>query len=203
MSARSYTQFCGLARALDTIGDRWSLLIVRELLVEPRRYAELHRRLPGVASNLLTDRLRAMESAGVIERRLGDPQDGVRYRLTPWGEALREPIDALIRWSTPLMAAGRGADSFHPEWLTVSLPALLHDRRADPPRQLTLDVEGTLLSVRVDQDGAHVTASAADPDDAVPIALEQLLAIAAGVGPSPPPSTDPRTGAGRLAELLA
>jgi DNA-binding HxlR family transcriptional regulator len=204
MSPRSYGQFCGLARALDTIGERWSLLIVRELLIEPRRYAELQRGLPGIASNLLAERLRAMESAGVIERALGAPGEGTFYRLTRWGEALREPVDALIRWSAPLMAAGRGADSFAPHWLALALEALLHDRRADPPRQLTVNVDGTLLSVQVGRDGVHVTTTSTDPADTIRAAPELLLAIAARIPPEhlSPTGSMTKRAVGRLVSVL-
>src|SRR5918997_5210754 len=111
--ARSYGQFCGLARALDVVGDRWNLLIVRELLVGPMRYGELAGSLGGIATNLLADRLRTLESAGVIERQLGQTR-GVVYALTPWGSELREAVEALIRWSFPLMATGPGGDPTHP-----------------------------------------------------------------------------------------
>src|SRR5215218_994013 len=107
MASRSYAQYCGLARSLDTIGDRWSLLIVRELLLGPLRYSQLKATLGGIATNLLADRLRSLETSGVIERQLGDP-GGVVYVLTPWGAQLREPVESLIRWSTPLMISGPG-----------------------------------------------------------------------------------------------
>ncbi len=104
--SRGYGQYCGLARALDVVGDRWNLLIVRQLLVTPARYRDLRQALPGIATNLLADRLRDLETAGVLERRLGD--DGaVTYALTDWGGAqLREPVEGLIRWSTPMMVRG-------------------------------------------------------------------------------------------------
>src|SRR5919201_5272708 len=109
MPARSYGQYCGLARALDAVGDRWSLLIVRELLPGPMRYSELLASLGGIATNLLAHRLRSLEACGVIERRLGETS-GVVYALTPWGSQLREPIEGLIRWSFPLMMTGPGSD---------------------------------------------------------------------------------------------
>src|SRR5437763_362291 len=122
---RSYRQYCGLARALDVVGERWNLLIVRQLLMAPARYRELLEGLPGVATNLLTDRLRDLETAGVVERRLAEEGNAIRYALTPWGTELREPIESLIRWSTPLMTRGPGSDRFRAEWLVVALRALL------------------------------------------------------------------------------
>src|SRR3989442_9660776 len=134
MPTRSYGQFCGLARALDVVGDRWSLLIVRELLPGQMRYGELLASLGGIATNLLAARLRSLESSGVIERRLGQ-SSGVVYALTPWGSQLREAIEALIRWSTPLMASGRGGDAWQPPRLAVALKALPRRRTAKPPAE--------------------------------------------------------------------
>ncbi len=125
---RSYGQYCGLARSLEIVGDRWNLLIVRQLLIGPARYRDLIDGLPGIATNLLADRLRDLETAGVLERRLADKGSVVEYALTPWGAGLREPIESLIRWSAPLMIRGPEGDSFRPEWLALALPALLDAR---------------------------------------------------------------------------
>src|SRR5687768_6915286 len=113
--SRKYGQFCGLARALDVVGDRWNLLIVRQLLVGPARYGELLAGLPGVATNLLSTRLRDLEAAGVIERQPAQEANAVVYTLTEWGAQLREPVEGLIRWSTPLMVPGPGDDHFRIE----------------------------------------------------------------------------------------
>ncbi len=75
--SRDYGQYCGLARALDVVGDRWNLLIVRELLIGPARFGELREGLAGVATNLLTGRLRDLEANGVIERRLSDDSSSI------------------------------------------------------------------------------------------------------------------------------
>lgn len=145
---RSYGQYCGLARSLEIVGDRWNLLIVRQLLIAPARYRDLIDGLPGIATNLLADRLRDLEASGVVERRLAGQGSVVEYALTPWGAELRQPIESLIRWSTPLMVRGPDGDSFRPEWFTLAVPALLDARvkvRAsatvgleigDPPFQL-------------------------------------------------------------------
>ncbi|MEU0541970.1 helix-turn-helix domain-containing protein [Nocardia sp. NPDC005978] len=130
---RSYGQYCGLARSLEVVGDRWNLLIVRQLLLAPARYRDLIEGLPGIATNLLADRLRDLEASGVIERRLTGTGNTVEYALTPWGAQLREPIEGLIRWSTPLMTSGPGTDTFRPEWLALAVPALLAARVGDRP----------------------------------------------------------------------
>ncbi|WP_328994132.1 helix-turn-helix transcriptional regulator [Kribbella sp. NBC_01245] len=180
MTTRSYGQFCGLARALDAVGDRWNLLIVRELLPGPMRYGELVAALGGIATNLLADRLRSLESAGVVERRLGET-GGVTYALTPWGGELREAIEALVRWSTPLMVTGRDDDSFQPRWLAVALPALLNGRTSKTPAELGIDVPGLFMTLRIDKDGPHVTLA---PDRRPATILEGqpevVLGLAAG-----------------------
>lgn len=158
---RSYGQFCGLARALDVIGDRWNLLIVRELLPGPLRYVDLKASLSGVATNLLAERLRTLEHHGVIERRLGDV--GVQYALTAWGAELREPMEALGRWGAPLLATGRGDDAFQPRWLVIALPALLRGRTADPAWEIGFEVEGLLIVLRLDGDQATASISPSTP----------------------------------------
>jgi DNA-binding HxlR family transcriptional regulator len=176
-SARSYGQFCGLARALDVVGDRWNLLIVRELLVGPMRYGELVASLGGIATNLLAERLRSLESAGVIERRLGQTS-GVVYALTPWGGELREAVEALIRWSFPLMVSGPGGDPMQPRWLALALEALLRGRTAKRPTELGIDAAGLFMTLRLDKDGPHVTLQ---PDRRADTILEADPAIVLGL----------------------
>lgn len=177
---RTYGQFCGLARALDVIGDRWNLLIVRELLPGPLRFGELRSSLPGVASNLLTERLRSMEAAGVVERRLGDV--GAVYGLTPWGEELREPMEGLGRWGAPLLQRGQGDDAFRPRWLTLALPAMLRGRTAKPAVELGFEVEGLLIVLRIDEGGPSAKVDVdAPPDTVLRTEPDVVVGLAAGV----------------------
>ncbi|GGM54473.1 HxlR family transcriptional regulator [Longimycelium tulufanense] len=96
---RYYGQFCGLAAALDVVGERWTLLIVRELLLGPARFSEMMENLPGIGPNLLSERLRALTEQGVVTSAPvpGDGR-GKQYRLTPLGEQLRGPVLNLARW---------------------------------------------------------------------------------------------------------
>ncbi|MFW0790626.1 winged helix-turn-helix transcriptional regulator [Gordonia sp. CPCC 205333] len=154
---RTYGQFCGLARSLEVVGDRWNLLIVRQLLIAPARYRDLIDGLPGIATNLLADRLRDLEESGVVERRLAAQGSVVEYALTPWGAELREPIASLIRWSTPLMIRGPEKDSFRPEWLTIAIPTLLNARvEARPKSAIGLDVGGPTLQLHATNEGFDV-----------------------------------------------
>ena len=181
--SRSYGQYCGLARALDVVGDRWNLLIARQLLMAPARYRELLEGLPGVATNLLADRLRDLETAGVVERRLAEEDNAIVYALTPWGAELREPIESLIRWSTPLMARGPGGDRFRAEWLVVALPALLGGRAAaHRSSTVGIAVDGQLLQVRTTRSGIEVSLhDGRDLDAVVRADASIVLGLAAGV----------------------
>jgi DNA-binding HxlR family transcriptional regulator len=181
--SRSYGQYCGLARALDVVGDRWNLLIVRQLLMAPARYRELLDGLPGVATNLLADRLRDLETAGVVERRLAEEGNAIVYALTPWGAELREPIESLIRWSTPLMARGPGGDRFRAEWLVLALSALLAgEEAARRPSTVGIAVDSQLLQVRTTRSGIEVSLhDGRDLDAVVRADASIVLGLAAGV----------------------
>jgi DNA-binding HxlR family transcriptional regulator len=104
MAKRAYGQFCGLVRALEMVGERWALLIVRDLLVGPKRFTDLKQGLPKIPTNVLTDRLRELEQAGIVARRLQPrPAGGVVYELTEHGRGLEEPVVALSRWGAKLL----------------------------------------------------------------------------------------------------
>lgn len=177
-SRRSYGQFCALARSLDVIGDRWTLLIVRELLPGPMRYTELKASLAGIATNLLAERLRTMEADGIVDRRLDGAS--VVYSLTEWGAGLREPMEALGRWGTPLLTSGPGDDTFQPRWLTLALPALLRGRTADPPLELGLEVDGFELVLRLDSDGPSAYLAETRPETLLVAAPEVVVGLATG-----------------------
>lgn len=99
MATRTYGQYCGFARALELVGERWALLIVRDLLVGPKRFSDLQRGLPGIPTNILTARLKELEEAGLVRRRLlPRPSAAVVYELTPDGRELEEPVISLGRW---------------------------------------------------------------------------------------------------------
>jgi DNA-binding HxlR family transcriptional regulator len=98
-TTRSYNDLCPIARALDVVGERWALLVVRELLLGPQRFSDLRAELPGVSSNLLTDRLRELEARGVVRRRVLPPPAGSSvYELTDRGHRLEAVLDALGDW---------------------------------------------------------------------------------------------------------
>ena len=127
---RSYDEYCSLAKSLDVIGDRWTLLIVRELTLRGAcRYTDLRNGLPGIATNLLADRLRELEHAGVIAREDAPPPIATTlFRLTPRGEQLRPVLEDLTRWGLPLMTEQRPDDAVRSHWLAWALEQMLVDR---------------------------------------------------------------------------
>jgi DNA-binding HxlR family transcriptional regulator len=173
---RTYGQYCGLAKGLDVIGDRWVLLIVRELLHGPRRYGELLDGLPGISTNLLAERLRAMQEDGLIARTNND-----RYTLTSWGQGLREVIFAIGRWAYPLMGAIAEGETFRSHWIAHPVAALFPG--VDPSRpELSIEVRcgQRPMTIRSSQGRVSVEAGQAAAPDLVltgpPDAVVGLLA---------------------------
>jgi DNA-binding HxlR family transcriptional regulator len=171
---RSYGEYCSLAKALDVIGERWTLLIVRELALQGAcRYTDLRNGLPGIASNLLADRLRELEKAGVITREDAPPPIATTlFRLTPRGEQLRPVLDDLMRWGLPLMSEQTADDAVRSHWLARALEVMLTDHQPNaPPVSLELRTgdepividarEGTVQSRLGSDDGAAGTLTGA------------------------------------------
>ncbi|MEU4680512.1 helix-turn-helix domain-containing protein [Micromonospora sp. NPDC023737] len=147
--ARAYDDPCGLARALNLVGDRWALLVVRELLLGPKRFTDLRRGLPGASQSMLTSRLVELEEAQVVRRRrLGPPTSAWTYELTEWGRALEPALLQLAKWGSrsPLASSAE---------LSVDALALAMKTTFDPTAardfsvrcQLRLDDDILLLTV--------------------------------------------------------
>ncbi|MDT0405569.1 MULTISPECIES: winged helix-turn-helix transcriptional regulator [Streptomyces] len=140
---RSYDQYCSAARALDAVGDRWTLLIVRELLAGPRRYTDLHADLPGVSTDVLASRLKDMERDGLTtRRRLPPPGAAYVYELTPRGAALLPVLQALGTWGEAELGERRPTDAVRAHWFAL-------------PLLRSLDGEG-LVEVRLDEGRFHL-----------------------------------------------
>ncbi|POX49761.1 transcriptional regulator [Streptomyces sp. Ru71] len=119
---RSYDQYCSAARALDLVGDRWTLLIVRELLAGPRRYTDLHADLPGVSTDMLASRLKDMEQGGLATRRRLPPPGAVYvYELTPRGRGLLPVLQALGAWGEAELGERRPTDAVRAHWFALPL----------------------------------------------------------------------------------
>jgi len=124
MGRRNFGQYCGLARALELVGERWALLIVRDLAVRPRRYTDLLDGLRGIPTSMLSTRLKELEQGGVIERRVAPaPRRGIVYALTPDGRGLEPAVLALGRWGTSRLGDPRQGDIVTPESLTMTMRA--------------------------------------------------------------------------------
>ncbi len=167
---RSYGQYCSVAKALDVIGDRWTLLIVRELLLRGAcRYTDLRNGLPGIATNLLADRLRELEQAGIVSREDAPPPVATTlFRLTPRGEELRSVIVELGEWGVPFMVEGPGDDAFCSQWLTLPAELFLSDQAPDEP-PITIEVRAGNESIVIEtiDGGIRAHPGTADQPDAV------------------------------------
>lgn len=141
---RQYGQFCPIAKALDVVGDRWTLLIVRELAARPCRYTDLRDGLPGIATNLLADRLKSLDAAGVITAEAAPPPVATTlYRLTERGEALLPALAALGLWGAPLLADANESDEVRSRWLVQATRAMFAgiDVGDVEPLEVALDVD--------------------------------------------------------------
>lgn len=179
---RSYGQYCSIARGLDIVGDRWTLLIVRELLLQgPCRFTDLKNGLPGIATNLLSTRLKELEAAGLISPEDAPPPVAtVLYALTEDGRALEPVLKTLALWGLRYMTAERSADEFRAHWLAYA-PAWFtaDDDPGAPPAVIQLIAAGEQAVIEVS--GGQVrtrTGQAATPDlvlDGPPRAILGLL----------------------------
>jgi DNA-binding HxlR family transcriptional regulator len=137
---RSYAQRCGIATALDVVGDRWAMLVVRELLLGPLRFRDLVDGLPGIATNTLADRLKDLEASGVIERMpIPLPDRGTAYSVTEYGSELEPILLALGRWGTKSMGRLPSTARTRSRWL-VSAMLAFHAGNHPIERPLTCEL---------------------------------------------------------------
>ena len=155
---RSYDEYCAVAKALDVVGDRWTLLIVRELAIGgARRYTDLRNGLPGIASNLLAERLRELERAGLVAREEAPPPIATTlFRLTTRGEQLRPVLKDLGRWGMQLMFEQKPTDVVHSEWLAWALEQVLTDREPDAPG-ITVELQTGDEPIVLEAQGGKIT----------------------------------------------
>ncbi|KQR10555.1 helix-turn-helix domain-containing protein [Cellulomonas sp. Leaf334] len=174
---RTYDDACGIAHALDLVGERWALLVVRELLLGPKRFTDLRAGLPGVSANILSQRLRELESEGIVERATLPPPAAVAvYALTPRGAELEPVVLALGTWgirSPTLPRDGHlGVDS-----VILSLGAQL--THTDPPATYELRLDAYRFTVRLHDGRVDVARGSADGPDATittnPRALDAIV----------------------------
>lgn len=181
MTRRAYGQYCGLARALDIVGERWTLLVVRELLPGQKRYSDIQGNLPGVGTSLLADRLRRLEQEGLVERAtLPPPAASTVYGLTPAGRDLWQAIRPLIVWGAGRLGKPARGEVVRLEWIMDYIAA-----GADESRARGLD---ETYEFRLPPGTFHVRASdgrltfAEGPADAPAFTLEADLETFVGIG---------------------
>lgn len=167
---RSYGQYCSIARALDVIGDRWTLLILRELMLKgPCRFTDLKNGLPGVATNLLSARLKELEDAGIVARHDAPPPVATAlYELTEHGLALEPVLQALGLWGLRFMDTDRPDDAFQAHWLAyVPLWFTTHADPTGPPAVIQLVASGQEAVVELRDGRVHTRVGRADKPDLV------------------------------------
>lgn len=181
---RSYGEYCSIAKALDVVGDRWTLLIVRELVIRGGcRYTDLRDGLPGIASNLLADRIRALESAGLIRREDAPPPIAATlFHLTEAGTDLLPVLDAVGRWGVRYMAQPADGDEFRGHWFAFPARFFLRDRDPDgPPVSIELCAADSPVVIEISGGVIRtLLGTAGEPDLAMAGEPRLILALFAG-----------------------
>lgn len=177
---RSYAQLCGIATALDIVGDRWALLVIRDLILGPLRFSDLVEGLPGIGTNTLTTRLKQLETAGVLHRRLADR--ATVYELTPYGHELEPILLALGRWGARSMSRLPAHPATRSRWLVAGMLAFCdHTHHTAPPTTWELNLSDGPFTVHAT--GREVTILAGTPphpDHTISAADADLHALLTG-----------------------
>ncbi len=184
VSRRTYDQFCGLARALDIVGERWTLLLVRDLSLGPQRYTDLLAGLPGIGTSMLAERLRHLEEAGLVRRaQLPPPAAVPAYELTGEGDELARAMLPLAVWGARRLDPATPESTQRPEWLLLGLKARFRaDRAAGVRDTYEFRIDGFVMHARVDDGNLDVRRGPAPgrPDLTVTADLATLLALGLG-----------------------
>ncbi|MPY78944.1 MAG: transcriptional regulator [Actinophytocola sp.] len=179
MSRRSYAHYCPVARSLDVVGERWTLLIVRELAVGPRRYTDLHADLPGISTDVLAARLKDMEANGLVVRRKLSVPVWV-YELTPRGRELAPVLAGLASWGSALLGDSDPTDALRGHWFAIPVATALR-RAADGATgtvRVRVDEHGWCL--RIDADDVTFLDVEGTTDAVVRLSTATAAAIARG-----------------------
>ena len=185
--AKRFDQYCPVAHALSLVGERWALLVVRELLKGGRRYTDLAGGLPGIGTNVLATRLRDLEAAGVVQRRkLPPPAASTVYELTEYGAGLEEVIHAIARWGARSLGPPRHEDDMDHEWGLNAFPALLFPERARGLNETyVITVDGDTFTVRLRDGHLRVELGATEEADLV-VAMDIATFFGLASGDLPP-----------------
>ncbi|MEE1942330.1 winged helix-turn-helix transcriptional regulator [Streptomyces sp. TRM 70361] len=182
MPRRTYDQYCAVARALDRVGDRWTLLIVRELLAGPRRYTDLHADLPGVSTDVLASRLKDMEKDGLAaRRRLPAPSASTVYELTERGRELTPVLAALAGWGAAELAGRGPTDAVRAHWFAIPLLRRLADAAAPRTGVAEVKVDEGVFHLRLTADGpSYGDGPAQRPDARLVMRTDTCVALVQG-----------------------
>jgi DNA-binding HxlR family transcriptional regulator len=180
VSRRSYDQYCAVARGLDLIGDRWTMLLIRDLLLGPKRYKDMLAGMPGIGTNLLADRLRELEGAGLLERVVLPPPAGSTvYQLTGAGKTLEPVVISLGRWGAQFMGQPKRTDVMVPRAYFIAMRGV-YDAQAAAGITETYEVriDDLVFEIRV-EDGRLTTSEGrtSHPDATFSMTVETLNAL--------------------------
>jgi len=182
MPRRSYDQYCPLSRALDVVGERWTILIIRELLAGPRRYTDLHADLPGVSTDVLATRLKEMEQDGLItRRRLAPPAAAAVYELTPRGQDLLPALTLLADWGAADLTERRPTDALRAHWFAIPLLRQLAELAAPCEGTVDVQLDGGTFHIVINGAGpSYAHGPAEDPDARLTLDADACLAVSQG-----------------------
>jgi len=197
MSQRTYGSYCGIARALEVVGERWALLVIRDLIQGPKRFTDLRRGLPRIPSNVLSARLKELERAGIVRRRLlPRPSTGIVYELTEYGRGLEDIVLRLGLWGARMLGEPRLEDTVNPDSLMLALRATFRPEAArDLQASYELRLGEIVLHARIDKGSLEVAQGPLPDADLV---LETDLTLRALMSGELSPAEAVRSGKARL-----
>jgi DNA-binding HxlR family transcriptional regulator len=187
MTNKTYNQYCAIAHTLDLVGDRWTLLIVRNLLLGPRRFSDLMKGLPGVSTNILTERLKLLEEDTVVHTRyLPPPAASSVYELTERGYGLVDVLSALARWGSLTLGQPEAGQYIVPEAIGFMVMGVFR-QPSNPSLQVLVDLHvmdplmDAHFTVELSSEGVHLTDGIpAQPQLTLQLDLEHLSALSSG-----------------------
>jgi DNA-binding HxlR family transcriptional regulator len=194
-AGRSYNQYCGVAHALDLIGERWALLVVRELVLGPKRFTDLRDGLPRIATNVLSQRLRQLERDGIItRRRLRPPAASTVYELTEYGQELVPIMLDLGRWGAGTMGVRQEQQAIRSEWLAVALRAFFDpEAAADLEARIRLELDGNEFTLEIGGGTLKIAPGSDGEADLVVVADTESVIAFLGGAPIPLETTGDST----------
>ncbi len=187
MGSFRYAQFCSLACATEIVGERWTLLILRELFLGPQRFSDLRRRMPGLSSSVLAERLGRLEERSVIVRRtIAPPTPAAIYELAPLGRELEGALAALARWGGHFMSTRRPDDHAEPDWVRLGLTCFARSEPT-PPRTYAIRIPDRAGEVALRVEGGPAGTSVRQTQDPGDVLIRAqpipILELAAGADP--------------------